>query len=78
MSDKEIENGIRNALRIEFPDTAFSVSYSDEDLDILVLGGFLKKYGDCQNFPDEIQDRIQNAVFSVAPIWIFFEEQDYL
>lgn len=76
MNDKDIENGIRLSLQKEFPDSAFSVSYWDERLDISILGGDLKKYNGM--FPEEIEDRIQNAVFEVAPILIQFEDVYYL
>lgn len=75
MTNKEIEDGIRESLRKEFPDTAFRVSYNGE-LWISIIGGDLMKYGD--NLPESVEDRIQNAVFDVYPIFMRFEDSEYI
>ena len=75
MTDKEIADGIRKSLRMEFPDTVFRVSYNGE-LSVGIIGGELMKYGD--NLPEEIEDRIQNAVFEIYPILMKFDESEYI
>jgi disulfide oxidoreductase YuzD len=75
MTNKEIESGIRNALRKEFPNTAFRVVYNGE-LWVDIIGGDLMSYGD--NLPESIEEKIQNAVFEVVPILMIFEDSKYI
>lgn len=74
--DKEIEYGIREVLRKTFTDTAFRVSYANGELHVDLIGGRLAQYGD--NLPVHIEEQIQNAIFEVYPIIMYFEDSTYV
>jgi hypothetical protein len=73
LTPKEVEIGIRQSLRQEFPNTAFRVEYDGDDLYINIIGG---EFCEMKQLSEDVQERIQNCVFEVAPILMLFEDSD--